>query len=348
MKFTIYGANGFVGRELAKEAIGRGLRPVLAGRNEQALAELAHRLDLDYQVFDLKNRDQVRTAISQTDVLMNCAGPFQYTYKPLVEACIKEKVHYLDITGEIPVFQAIQARDEEAKAAGVMLLPGTGFDVVPTDCLALHLKNKLPSANELTLAYMQEGPAGLPPGTVKTSIELIPYGINIRRKGKLQQAPDPFATRMINFGYGEKEAIRLNWGDVFTAYYSTGIPNISNYAVLHPKVIARLKQVRKIRFLFRMKWLRNRMQNQMKGGSTPEQRSQTRMHLWGEVKDEQGNTAQARLHGPEAGVVWTVKTCLDSIQEIVKGKVKPGYQTPASVFGADFVLLGEGVIREDV
>ena len=348
MKFMIYGANGFVGQVLAIEAITRGFRPVLAGRNAQALAELAQKLDLEYQAFDLQNQDQVIDAISGIDLLMNCAGPFKYTYKPLVDACIREKVHYLDITGEIPVFQAIQARDEEARVAGVMLMPGTGFDVVPTDCLALHLKNKLPSANELTLAYMHEGPARLPPGSAKTSIELIPFGINIRRNGKLIQAPDPFATRIIDFGSGEKEAVRLNWGDVFTAYYTTGIPNIANYAVLHPKVVARLKQIRKIRLFFRLKWLRRRMQKQLKGGSTPEQRAQSRMHVWGEVKDEQGNTAQARLHGPEAGVVWTIKTCLDSIQEIEKGKVKPGYQTPASVFGADFVLLTEGVTREDV
>ncbi|MCB0659263.1 MAG: saccharopine dehydrogenase NADP-binding domain-containing protein [Saprospiraceae bacterium] len=348
ISFMIYGANGFVGQELAREAVSRGLQPILAGRNKEALAALASELDLVYKIFDLRHQQEVNQALRGLTLLMNCAGPFKYTYQPLVEACLKEKLHYLDITGEIPVFQAIQARDAEAKSAGVMLMPGSGFDVVPTDCLALYLKNKLPAAVELMLAYHAEGPARLPPGTAKTSVEMIPFGINVRVDGNLKQATDPFATRMIDFGSGPREAIRLNWGDVFTAFYSTGIPNISNYAVLHPKLIQRMKKVRKIRFLFRLKWFRARMQKQLKGGSTPEQRAQSTMHVWGEVKDPFGNVVQARLHGPEAGVVWTVKTCLDAIQEIEKGRILPGFQTPASVFGADFVLTGSGIIREDV
>jgi short subunit dehydrogenase-like uncharacterized protein len=77
------------------------------------------------------------------------AGPFSATSRPVADACLRNRVHYLDITGEIDVFEALAARDAEAKARGIMLLPGVGFDVAPSDCLAAHLKRRLPDANDL-------------------------------------------------------------------------------------------------------------------------------------------------------------------------------------------------------
>ena len=120
----------------------------------------------------------------------------------MVDACLHTGTHYLDLTGEIPVYEAIASRDAEAKARGVMLLPGTGFDVVPTDCLALHLKQRLPSATRLSLAFHGEGPAGLPPGTQKTAIELAPYGDRVRRNGRLEIPEAGGKTRAGRFWQG--------------------------------------------------------------------------------------------------------------------------------------------------
>ena len=77
---------------------------------------------------------------------------------------------------------------------------GVGSDVVPTDCLALHLKQCLPSATHLALAFAGQGPAGLPPGTQRTVIEMIPYGLQTRRDGRLESAGLGMKTRMIDFG----------------------------------------------------------------------------------------------------------------------------------------------------
>ena len=84
----------------------------------------------------------------------------------MVEACLRLGKHYLDITGEISVFEAMARRDKAAKQAGMMIMPGVGFDVVPSDCLAVHLKNLLPTATDLTLAFY--GLGGISHGTQAT------------------------------------------------------------------------------------------------------------------------------------------------------------------------------------
>jgi len=143
---------------------------------------------------------------------LNCAGPFKYTAEPLVEGCLRSRAHYLDITGEIPVYEAIQARNVQAKARGVMLLPGVGFDVVPTDCLAQHLKQRLPSATRLRLAFQSVGPAGLPPSTQRTAIELLNYGDRVRRNGKLVRPQTGGGTISVDFGAGPVNADRVPLG----------------------------------------------------------------------------------------------------------------------------------------
>ncbi len=345
--FLLYGANGFVGRELAAQAVKQGLRPLLAGRNEAQVSALAQSLGLDFLIFSLEETEKLRAALRKCPLVLHCAGPYKYTFKPMVEACIQEGVHYLDITGEMPVFMAQQGFDQQAKERGVMILPAVGFDVVPTDCLALYLKEKLPSATHLQLAFSQKGPAGLPPGTAKTMIEMMPFGLKIRRDGRIIDALDPGYTQEIDFGNRPRTAMRLNWGDVFTAYYTTGIPNIENFMAMPKATSQQAKIMSTLRPLFRFKPVRSLFQGIIKGGSTAEERTATQVYVWGKVWDDAGNQAEARLAGPEAGVVWTVRAALACIRHVLAGEVKPGYQTPAGVFGADLVLECEGVARED-
>jgi len=347
-KFLLYGATGFVGEAIARMAIDSGLEPILAGRSQNTLKSLASELNLEYQVFVLDQPSLVEEALDSIPAILNCAGPFIHTYQPLVEACIKTGTHYLDITGELPVFQAIADMDEAAQSNGVMLLPGVGFDVVPTDCLAVYLNQRLPSATRLTLAFQSIGPAGLPPGTQRTMIELIPYGNRIRRNGCLEVPKKTIKTREIDFGKGVQTATRITWGDVFTAYYSTGIPNIEDYLVLPESVHKKMSMLNTWRPLFRLPFVRNYLKRKVKPGPTAEARTQTHTLVWGEVEDDQNRKAASRLHGPEAGVIWTARSSLAAVQKILEGNFIPGYQTPATAFGADFVLECEGVVREDI
>jgi short subunit dehydrogenase-like uncharacterized protein len=310
----------------------QGLHPIVAGRDADKIKTLAAELGVEYRVFRLDGGPAVENALKEVTVVLHCAGPFIHTYQAIVDACLRTGTHYLDITGEIPVYEALAARDAEAKTRKVMLLPGVGFDVVPTDCLAVHLKQRLPTATHLTLAFHSDGPAGLPPGTVKTMIEMMPYGTRMRRNGELQIASRERRTRLIDFGRGPIQATNLSWGDIFMAFHSTGIPNIEEYAVLRERTTKPT----------------DAPANRTPAGSTPEQRALTRTRVWGEVEDEQGHKATCRLFGSEAGVEWTAMTALAAVKKVLAGEVQPGFQTPARVFGPEFVMEGEGVTREDL
>src|SRR5688500_14643652 len=183
--FLIYGANGYVGEGAARLAVTQGLRPVLAGRNAAKIETLAEELGLEHHAFGLDDPAALDRAMAGVPLVLHLAGPYLHTSRPMVDACLRAGVNYLDITGEIPVFQQLAAREAEAKERNVMLLPAVGFDVVPTDCLAVHLHQRLPTATHLTLAFHSVGPAGLPPGTQRTAIELLPFGDRVRRDGRL-------------------------------------------------------------------------------------------------------------------------------------------------------------------
>ena len=230
----IYGATGYVGENVARTAGSLGLKAIVAGRDTAKLDRIARETGLERRAFGLDDSAAIDSALNSVAVVLNCAGPFKYTAEPLVEGCLRSRAHYLDITGEIPVLEGMQAKDAPAKARGVMLLPGVGFDVVPTDCLALHLKQRLPAATRLRLAFQSVGPAGLPPGTQRTAIELLNYGDRVRRKGKLVRPQTGGGTISVDFGPGPVNAVRVPWVDVFTAYFSTGIPDIEDYVAAPP------------------------------------------------------------------------------------------------------------------
>ena len=346
--FLLYGATGFVGDATAHLAVEYGLRPILAGRDVVKLEKLATELGVECRAFDLRDPHKIVQALKDVAVVLHCAGPFIYTFKPMAEACLRNGTHYLDLTGEIPVYEALAARDAEAKAQGIMLLPGAGFDVVPTDCLAVHLKQRLPSATHLTLAFRTEGPAGLPPGTQRTVIEMVPYGNRVRRNGRLEIPEQAEKTRLIDFGKGPVQAARLTWGDVFTAYYSTGIPNIEDYAVLPKAIRQQIAAFGYLRPLFKLAVMRNLVKRGVKPGPTADERTRTVTHVWGEVEDDQGRRAVSMLRGPEAGVIWTARAALAAVQKVLAGNASSGFQTPALAYGADFVLEAAGVTREDL
>ncbi len=232
--FLLYGSTGFVGDAIARLAVQRGLRPVIAGRNAARVKAQAAELGLECWVFNLDDSAALDEALAEVVVVLHCAGPYMHTYKPMVEACLRTGSHYLDLTGELPVLEALAARDAEAKTRKVMLLPAVGFDVAPTDCLALHLKQRLPSPNRLTLAFHIQGPARLPPGTIATISGLMPSigGVSVVRDGCLEMVPVRMKTRLIDFGQGPVKAMLMPWvGDVYMAFRSTGIPNIEEYPV---------------------------------------------------------------------------------------------------------------------
>jgi short subunit dehydrogenase-like uncharacterized protein len=226
MSWMIYGANGYTGELIARAAVALGMKPVLAGRSADKIKALANELGLPHRVFDLSGpQTEWMEQLQGMQVVLLAAGPFSATAAPMARACIEAGAHYLDITGEIDVFEHLHSLHEVAKAAGVVLCPGVGFDVIPTDCVALALKEAMPDATHLALGF--ETAMKLSPGTLKTSLESAPQGGRVRRDGRLVKVPLAHEVRHIDFGRGEKLAVAVPWGDVSTAFHTTGIPNVT-------------------------------------------------------------------------------------------------------------------------
>ena len=332
----IYGANGYSGELIAREAKKRGFRPVLAGRNAKQLKELAELLKFKYRIFDLAEPGQID--LSDIDVVLNCAGPFSKTAAAMISACLAAKVHYLDITGEISVFAHAHSLDQAAKAAGIILCPGVGFDVVPTDCVAAVLKAAMPDAQELLLAF--DGQGGMSRGTAKTSVEGLSTGGMIRRDGVLSKVPLAWKTAEFYFDpQRKKSAMTIPWGDVYTAFVSTGIPNISVYMALPKSAIAGARRMRWLAPILGLApvqaFLKWRI-NARSAGPDEDKRAKTQSIVLGQVRNSAGKTLNARLVA-ENGYALTVDAALLIAQHVLDGSSKSGYQTPSTLCGVQLL-----------
>ncbi len=344
--FLIYGANGYTGELITRMAAERGLKPILAGRNEAKIAALAGKYGFEHRAFSLDDDAKVDAALREVDMVLHCAGPFSITSMPMVKACIRNKKHYTDITGEISVFETCAAMGKKAEEARVMVMPGVGFDVVPSDCLARHLKDRLPSATHLSLAFY--GMGRLSHGTQATMTMNVGKGGAIRKDGKITGVPAAWKTREINFGEVTKTGVTIPWGDVSTAFYSTGIPNIEVFTVVPPSNLKMMKMSRYLGWLLAMGPFQSYLQKKIPaGGPSDAERERGKTLMWGEATDADGNRVESRLQGPE-GYTLTAIAALNIAQKILAGNFTPGYQTPAKAYGADLVLEIDGVSRQDV
>lgn len=347
--FLLYGSYGYTGRLIARRAVGRGLRGSLAGRDEDALSGQGAELGWPWRAFALEDREALEDALSDVPVVLHCAGPFVHTFRPVAEACLRTRTHYLDITGEADVFEALARRGASAEAEGVMLLPGVGLDVVPSDCLAAHLVRRLPGAVRLRLG-IQALRSGISRGTATTMVERFGWGGLVRKDGKLVRTPAAWKSREIDFGDGPVAAITIPWGDVSTAYHSTGIGDIEVYAAAPALLRAALVLTRPLGPLLRWTPVRRLLKWAVRrgpAGPRPEEREVGEARVWGEVEDDVGGRAVARMRCPE-GYTFTAASAVAVLERVLEGRAPPGFQTPSTAYGPDFVLELPGVSREDV
>lgn len=334
--WLIYGANGYSGKLISKEAKLRGLNPILAGRNETSIKTLAEELGFQSRVFDLSNPQNTNRQLADVKLVLNCAGPFSSTSQPMIEACIQAKTHYIDITGEISVFEYAHSQNGLAEESNIILCPGVGFDVIPTDCIAAQLKQMLPDANYLALGFNSN--SNMSPGTAKTAIEGLASGGKARINGQIQTVPLAWKSRLIDFGMGEKLATTIPWGDVSTAFYTTGIPNIEVYIPISPKRLSMLKKVNYIRWFLGIGWIQNFLKSKAAAQKGPNIRQlQNQLtYVWGEVKNIQGGSKTIRIITAN-GYALTINGSLTVVEHLLKTQVKGGYKTPSQLMGTDFI-----------
>lgn len=347
--FLIYGSYGYTGNLIVEQAVKDGFRPLLAGRNKNQLRAQAEKFGLEYRAFSIEDSAALNSALLEVDAVLHCAGPFVLTFHQMAEACIRTKRHYVDISGEIEGFEALAAMDDEAKRAGVMLLPGGGFDVVPSDCLIAHVAGKLPSATHLEL-YIKSIGSGVSRGTARSGIENSHRQGRIRRDGKIVSVPNVWDTKYVDFGRGPSRLISMGWGDVSTAYHSTGIPNVTVYMGMPAAMVNMMRLTRFVGPLIYtrsgrdlIKWLIGKF---FAPGPSRGQNENGFSLLIAEVTDGR-QTVRAKLRTPEAYHL-TALTSVEVMKRILSSDLKTGFQTPSKVYGSDFILQFAGVTREDL
>lgn len=343
-QIIIYGSYGYTGELIVEESLSKNLTVLLAGRNEQRLKIQSEKTGYPYKTIDLNNHTALVELLTQGEVLLNAAGPFIHTAPQMVEACLEAKTHYLDINGDIKVFELIKTFDYKAKYAGIMLMSGTGFDVVPTDCMAVKLKSKMPDAISLKIAFATIG-GGVSHGTATTVASRLGEKSFRREDGKL--VPVVFGKNGMWLEFGEKRLFFMSipWGDISTAYVSTGIPNIESFIGIPPKVYRLLKFQGLINWLLRTKLIRKLIQNRIDSkpaGPNFEERKNAYTLVWAEVSNQKGETLEARLQTPE-GYGLTATSSLLIAEKVLGSNYKPGFQTPAMVYGENLIFEIEGV-----
>jgi short subunit dehydrogenase-like uncharacterized protein len=342
MTWMIYGANGYTGRLVAELAVQRGHRPVLAGRDERQLADLAGRLGLEHRVFPLTDPERLRDDLTSIEAVAHCAGPFSATSKAMVDACLATGTHYLDITGEIDVLEAVLARSSEARDAQVALLPGSGFDVIPTDCLAAMVVERLPDASALDIAFRAGG--GLSPGTARTAVEGMGSGGRARVGGRIVSVPAGWRRRTADFASGPATVTSIPWGDVSTAFHSTGVPDIVTYTYLPgagttsllqrlTQPAARIPAVRRVLGAAAARRVT---------GPDEARRSRSNYQVFVEARSPSGLTVTGSLTTPN-GYALTADSVLRVVDGLLAGSVSAGAHTPSQAHGARFVLELDGV-----
>jgi short subunit dehydrogenase-like uncharacterized protein len=334
----VYGAYGYTGELVARHAAERGLAPVLAGRDSERLVRLARDLRCEWRAFPLSDPEALRRGIRGAGAVVHCAGPFVRTARAMAEACVDERVHYLDLTGEIPVFEALLELGQAARNAGVMLLPGAGFDVVPSDCLAVHLARRLPEARSLVLAI-----GGLDRPSRGTARTMLEHAAAARRAAG---AP---ATRTFDLGFGPVTAVAAPWADTFTAPRSTGIPEVQTYLVAGPAFRLLLRAGPYLAPLLASPRVRDVVASVLAGGEagpSPARRAARRSVVYGEATDASGRRAATLQRHPD-GYTVTALAAVEIASRALRGDAPPGWQTPATAYGPDLVLALPGVSRED-
>lgn len=353
--WMIYGATGYTGTLVAEEAVRKGHKPLLAGRSAAKLRPLAERLGLEYAAVGLDDADALAKAVGSVELVYNAAGPFIHTSDPILKACLQTGAHYLDITGEVPVYQNAYSYDAAAREKGIAIIPGVGFDVLPSDSLIKYVANKLPDAIHLEVAVdalAGGGGAGdgLSAGTAKSMVELLPMiGTLERRNTKIERIPFGAGLRSVRFPRATKTVMPASWGDVEVAYRSTGIPNIKVYLSLPPALMysARVVGPPLIRLL-KINSVRDFVSRQIDRrlpGPSEATRKQGRSAVYVIARNGMGDKCEAWLETLE-GYQFTMVAAVLVVERVLDGNFA-GALTPSQALGTDFVLGIEGTTRYD-
>jgi short subunit dehydrogenase-like uncharacterized protein len=309
----IYGATGYTGRMAAEHANAAGTPVVLAGRSEATLAKLASELGVEYRVFGLDDAAAIDTGLAGISVLLNCAGPFMRTADALIKAAIRNGVHYLDTAAELDSYRLAELLDGEAMAAGVMLMPGGGGSVAMLGSLAGHGTERVANPRKIRIVLHVAG--GLSRGSAISATENLTVETFKRMNGVL--TPAEADIQPFDFGRRLVDCFRVTLPDLITIWRATGVPDIETFVHVtgdgFPQGDLSL----------------------LPDGPSEEERLVNRYQALVEVTDDQGQVVRSLLDTVN-GYTFTAMAAAEAGRRILAGEARPGFQTPARLFGNGF------------
>ncbi len=347
--FLIYGSYGYTGNLICRLAKQKGMKPLIAGRNEAKVRAQSEEYEFDYLVFEVNETEKVTSALSKVKILLHCGGPFAETAQPMAEICLKTRTHYLDITGEWSVFETMASLDKAAKEANMVIMSGVGYDVVPSDCLALYLKEQLPNAVSLSLGIFSKG-GKMSRGTLLTMNESLGHPAVMRKEGKIVPVAVAAFVKEVFLEGKKRLFMNIGWGDVATAWYSTGIPEIITYTQASAEMVRTAKLNRYLGFILRIPFIKAISERRIRKRGNPiteEMRQSARAYVWGEVINERKEKKSALLSLPD-GYVLTSQTAIAIVEKLLSTPPESGFQTPAKAFGSGFILTIPDTERKDL
>ncbi|MCQ8239892.1 saccharopine dehydrogenase family protein [Rhizosaccharibacter radicis] len=315
-KLMVYGAAGYTGRMASANARAHGLDLVVAGRpkDEPKLISLAEELGAEYRLFALDDSHATSEALVGITAVLNCAGPFMRTAEPLMRACIAERVHYLDIAAELDSYRLAEELAQAAQAAGVMLLPGSGGSVAMLGSLAAHAAKRVPAPTKLSIALHVAG--GFSRGSAISASENLTTETLHRVDGALV-ARNAEMVRDFDFGSGPATSFAVTLPDLITIWRATDIPNIETFVHVTGGAFPEGDLAA------------------MPDGPTLAERVANRYHAAVEVTGKDGAVARSILDTIN-GYTFTAIASAEAARRVLGGEERPGFHTPAALFGDGF------------
>lgn len=313
-KLMIYGATGYTGRMAAEHASAAGTSLILAGRNEAALVSLGANLGMEYRVFGLEDAAVIDRSIADVGVLLNCAGPFARTADALMRAGIRNGVHYLDVAAELDGYRLAEVLDAEARTAGVMLLPGSGGSVAMLGCLAGHAVARTKGPSSITVAMHVSG--SLSRGSAVSAMESVTAGTLARASGTLV-ARSAGAIRKLDFGKGAVDCFQVTLPDLITIWRSTNVPDIETFVHVTGDGFPKGDL------------------SALPDRPSESERLANRYRAVAEVTDSDGEVFRSVLDTVN-GYTFTATAAAEAGRRVLADEARPGFQTPALLFGNGF------------
>ena len=345
--FLIYGATGYSARLVLGECLARGLRPILAARPSARLAALEAETDLECRAASLDDPDELDECLKGVRAVLHSAGPFSRTWRPMVEACLRNRVHYLDLTAEVRSIEAVAEFDRAARDRAIMLMPAVGFEVVPSDCLVSYVVARVPAATTLHIGSIPMRFATQ--ASTRTLSEAANFQMQ-RRQGRLERLPFGSQQYAFDFGVGPSVGLNVSNADLATAYYSCGLQNITTYFQALPGVQMMLSAGRGFGWALQSgvaQALIKTWTDFLPSDPEISTGGAQRLSIVADVSNARGERAVSRLRTPEA-YAFTGVAAAAVVERVLAGDLQTGFQTPARVFGSEFVMSLPGVSREDL